>query len=579
MADEAEVAAEPLEQELAPWGRVIYSLATLALPLLMFLAMMAVIKGLFTDAYMEQLTKAVETEDSWASYGQLVAQQKAALAIAEFVARIRFAAPQALLISISYVTIAIAIAVAAAVVRAHGRLGPELGLVALAVVCVTIAAIWIVNHNGLNLRIGNLSLYIIPHVLERVQFEGATQLPALMEARSAYGASVGFAAAGAVVLAAAMLAYRWRRPGIWFRPLVLRRQMNCLLVLFAVASILLVFSNTAVRSLVEWPAGLLKPSATVARAAAAPASARPGAAGVQAPAEEDTTDAAGLADTLRGSAASLSYLWSIASTAILLVTFAPPFVSLFLDIERAGTAALRRGKGDAGEAEVTYRELKTWKDDNGLTLSFGEITTAALATAAPLFTAPVVDLTKTTCLPNGRARRRARRKRHLTASAISIRFKAPPAGRSRRCEGVKRCEAGIECSPPARSPAPLPSPPAPTARRRTIPQWDAVDAALGRVQGACARAFALARIRLDQALADTSWTAAPAEQTGDYQDLPPAVVLDLDETLLDNSAYQAWMVISDKTFTAETGGSSCSRRSPARSRARSISRNTPTPRA
>ena len=32
MADEAEVAVEPLERELAPWGRVIYSLATLALP-------------------------------------------------------------------------------------------------------------------------------------------------------------------------------------------------------------------------------------------------------------------------------------------------------------------------------------------------------------------------------------------------------------------------------------------------------------------------------------------------------------------------------------------------------------------
>ena len=82
------------------------------------------------------------------------------------------------------------------------------------------------------------------------------------------------------------------------------------------------------------------------------------------------------------------------------MTFAPPFVSLFLDIERAGTAALRRRK-DGGEAEITYRELKTWKDDNGLTLSFGEITTAALATAAPLFTAPVVDLTKTILLPSG----------------------------------------------------------------------------------------------------------------------------------------------------------------------------------
>jgi 5'-nucleotidase (lipoprotein e(P4) family) len=65
-------------------------------------------------------------------------------------------------------------------------------------------------------------------------------------------------------------------------------------------------------------------------------------------------------------------------------------------------------------------------------------------------------------------------------------------------------------------------------------------------------AFALARIRLDQALADRNWTAAPAEQSGAYQDLPPAVVLDLDETLIDNSAYQAWMVLSGQTFDPKT---------------------------
>jgi acid phosphatase len=65
-------------------------------------------------------------------------------------------------------------------------------------------------------------------------------------------------------------------------------------------------------------------------------------------------------------------------------------------------------------------------------------------------------------------------------------------------------------------------------------------------------AFALARMRLDEALADKSWTAAPAEQAGAYQDLPPAIVVDLDETLLDNSAYQAWMVLNDKTFASDT---------------------------
>jgi 5'-nucleotidase (lipoprotein e(P4) family) len=65
-------------------------------------------------------------------------------------------------------------------------------------------------------------------------------------------------------------------------------------------------------------------------------------------------------------------------------------------------------------------------------------------------------------------------------------------------------------------------------------------------------AFALARIRLDQALADPNWTAAPKEQTGAYQSLPPAVIVDIDETIFDNSAYQAWMTLKDTTFDPKT---------------------------
>ena len=65
-------------------------------------------------------------------------------------------------------------------------------------------------------------------------------------------------------------------------------------------------------------------------------------------------------------------------------------------------------------------------------------------------------------------------------------------------------------------------------------------------------AFALARVRLDQALTEPSWTAAPKEQTGAYQTLPPAVILDIDETLLDNSGYQAWMALKDTTFDPKT---------------------------
>jgi acid phosphatase len=64
--------------------------------------------------------------------------------------------------------------------------------------------------------------------------------------------------------------------------------------------------------------------------------------------------------------------------------------------------------------------------------------------------------------------------------------------------------------------------------------------------------FALAKIRLDELLAKKDHTAAPNEQKGDFANLPPAIVLDGDETLLDNSGYQAWMTISGNTFTPKT---------------------------
>jgi acid phosphatase len=65
--------------------------------------------------------------------------------------------------------------------------------------------------------------------------------------------------------------------------------------------------------------------------------------------------------------------------------------------------------------------------------------------------------------------------------------------------------------------------------------------------------FALARLRLDQALADAAWTAiVPKELTGAHQSLPPAVILDVDETILDNSGYQAWMTTKGTTFDPKT---------------------------
>jgi acid phosphatase len=48
-------------------------------------------------------------------------------------------------------------------------------------------------------------------------------------------------------------------------------------------------------------------------------------------------------------------------------------------------------------------------------------------------------------------------------------------------------------------------------------------------------------------LADPAWTAEPS-QAGDFAALPPAVVMDVDETVLDNSAPQAEMLIAGTCF-------------------------------
>lgn len=65
--------------------------------------------------------------------------------------------------------------------------------------------------------------------------------------------------------------------------------------------------------------------------------------------------------------------------------------------------------------------------------------------------------------------------------------------------------------------------------------------------------YQLAMLRLDQALADKSWTAVDEQGSG-YEGKPPAVILDVDETVLDNSLYQAWIVENDKWYSSKTWG-------------------------
>jgi acid phosphatase len=118
-------------------------------------------------------------------------------------------------------------------------------------------------------------------------------------------------------------------------------------------------------------------------------------------------------------------------------------------------------------------------------------------------------------------------------------------------------------APSAQAPAqaPAPSPPAPSIQAPTAeapPAHDLLNAVLWMQRSVEYRAtamgaFALARLRLDQALADPNWTAVvPKEQAGPYQSLPPAVIVDVDETVLDNSGYQAWMTMQGTTFDPKT---------------------------
>lgn len=56
---------------------------------------------------------------------------------------------------------------------------------------------------------------------------------------------------------------------------------------------------------------------------------------------------------------------------------------------------------------------------------------------------------------------------------------------------------------------------------------------------------------LPVALEDSSWTAS-LEQGDAYADLPPAIILDVDETVLDNSVYEARGILDNTGFDPDT---------------------------
>lgn len=95
--------------------------------------------------------------------------------------------------------------------------------------------------------------------------------------------------------------------------------------------------------------------------------------------------------------------------------------------------------------------------------------------------------------------------------------------------GIAAC-AGRTVSPAAPAAAPPAAAPATTALPDSV-VWFRTSV---EYRAVTTQSYRLAALMLDRALVDRTWTAA-LEQTGEFSSKPPAVILDVDETVLDNS--------------------------------------------
>ena len=68
----------------------------------------------------------------------------------------------------------------------------------------------------------------------------------------------------------------------------------------------------------------------------------------------------------------------------------------------------------------------------------------------------------------------------------------------------------------------------------------------------CHSVFTAATKALERAVRNKAWTAldGQSEQRG-YGKLPPAIIVDVDETVLDNSPYQAWLIQHGRRFSSK----------------------------
>lgn len=109
-------------------------------------------------------------------------------------------------------------------------------------------------------------------------------------------------------------------------------------------------------------------------------------------------------------------------------------------------------------------------------------------------------------------------------------------------------------APPDSLPPPVPVEPAPPpqAPRTAATNLDAVVwmQRSATYDGACRQTFAAALEIVEERLADPDSSALVDPPAG-YAKRPPAVIVDIDETMLDNSPYQARLALAGKEHTPE----------------------------
>ena len=113
--------------------------------------------------------------------------------------------------------------------------------------------------------------------------------------------------------------------------------------------------------------------------------------------------------------------------------------------------------------------------------------------------------------------------------------------------------AGCASAPTTPVAQSAPTPAAPAARPPDNYQLDMLNAVTwsrtsAEAEALYLQAYSAAKRSLDQALADRTWTAATEQVGTAFADLPPAVIVDIDETVLDTSDYMIEQIRSGEPF-------------------------------